>query len=96
MGRLTTTSELISDSVNISGTTNINSYTFIDESGNVTQINKKSKSRLKYYIDDKIPQPIVNPPCVIGISGNIDDPDCELGIGLGLGDNQYGLANYKQ
>ena len=94
MGRLTITSGLNNSSgstnVNSGITNNINSYTFIDESGNVTQIGKKSKSRLKYYIDDKIP-----PTCVIGISGNVGDPDCILGTALGLGDNTYGIAKYN-
>ena len=84
--------KLTTSSINItsSGITNINSYTFIDNYGNVTQINKKHKSRLKYYIDDKLPQPVTPTIYIIGISGS----GATFGIGLGLGDNTYGLANY--
>lgn len=88
MGRLTTNSNVTSGTT--SDVTNINSYTFIDDYGNVTQISKKSKSRLKYYIDDKLPQPVPPIIYVIGISGS----GTTFGIGLGLGDNTYGLANY--
>ena len=91
MGKLTTTNS-INTSGTTSGVTNINSYTFIDNYGNVTQISKKSKSRLKYYIDDKLPQPVPPIIYVIGISGS--DSGVTFGIGLGLGDNTYGLANY--
>lgn len=43
-------------------------HVFIDESGNVTQIKKKQKERLKYYIDPS-PQFNFTPECVIGING---------------------------
>lgn len=76
----------------VSGSTsNINNYVFIDEFGNVTQIKKSSKERLKYYIDPVILETIP-PGCVIGISGS--NTSCNEGIGLGVGDNYFAYANY--
>jgi len=80
----------------ISGSTILDIHTFIDDYGNVTQINKVSKSRLKYYVDDRIPQPLSFEPCVIGISGLSGATNCSLGVGLGLGDNNYGFAKYTE
>lgn len=87
MGRLSRTNVTVN-----SGTTDI--HIFVDDSGNVTQINKKSKKRLKYYIDDPLPQPFFDAPCVIGITGNSEDPDCSNGIALGIGDDTYAIAVY--
>lgn len=88
MGRLSRTKIAIN-----SGTTDV--HVFIDNSGNVTQIGKKQKNRLKYYIDETLPQPLFEPPCVIGITGNLDDPNCINGIALGVGDNYYAIAVYN-
>lgn len=79
----------------LSGITNLNVYEFIDEFGNVTQIEKESKSRLKYYIDPTSVPETITPTCVIGISGGIDSPDCSEGIGLGVGDNYFAYAKYN-
>jgi len=64
-----------------SGTT-INIYTFVDNNGNVTQIEKKSKSRLKYYVDPNAS----NSHCVIGVEDEESGP-CSEGTALGLGEN---------
>ena len=86
-----------SDSVNAqntaSGETSKNVHIFIDEFGNVTQIDKKNKDRLKFYIDPDSPQASYVIDCVIGISGS-GQTACSYGIGLGLGDDQYGRASY--
>jgi hypothetical protein len=76
---------------NTSGTTSLNIYNFIDNFGNINQIEKKSKDRLKYYIDPEFIQG--DEPCVIGISDPISG-DCSYGIGLGLGDNTWAYAKY--
>jgi hypothetical protein len=76
---------------NTIGTTSLNIYNFIDENGNINQIEKKSKNRLKYYIDPEFVQGYE--PCVIGISDPISG-ECSYGIGLGLGDNTWVLAKY--
>lgn len=81
---------------NTSNTGSTNVHIFIDESGNVTQIEKKSKVRLKYYIDERLPQPFEEPPCYIGVSGENGRADCSLGIVLGLGDDTYGVAVYDK
>lgn len=78
-----------------SGNTNLDVYIFVDEFGNVTQIKKESKSRLKYYVDPTSVPETITPSCVIGISGGIDSPDCSEGIGLGVGDNYFALAKYN-
>lgn len=95
MGRLNKTSENnITQVDTTSGKTNLDIHIFIDEYGNVTQIEKKKKkNRLKYYIDPGI-QDIITTPCVIGIN-DAENGDCSYGIGLGLGDDQWGLVNYE-
>lgn len=85
---LTTNIENISG--NTSGTTSLNIYNFIDENGNINQIEKKSNNRLKYYIDPIFQK---DEPCVIGIGDPISG-DCSYGIGLGLGDNTWVYAKY--
>lgn len=59
-------------------------YIFVDENGNVTQINKEKKERLKFY-PDQINAPLIE-PCVIGISGDIGVENCTEGIAMGCGD----------
>ena len=76
----------------LSGTGNV--YTFLDENGNVTQINKKSKTRNKYYIDPEVIFYDPNNECYIGVSDPIDG-DCSFGIGLGVGDNDISPATYN-
>lgn len=71
-----------------------NIHVFIDENGNVTQIDKIDKDRIKYCIDPYVPQTDIVEYCVIGISDPIAE-DCTNGIGLGLGDNSYGYAKYE-
>jgi hypothetical protein len=79
---------------NTSGITNLNVYNFIDDNGNVTQIEKKEKERLKYYITPNIPQNDIVQPCVIGINNPLNG-NCTIGIGLGLGDDTLGYVNYE-
>ena len=72
----------------------LNVHIFIDENGNVTQIDKIDKDRIKYCIDPYVPQTDIVKSCVIGISDEIEG-ECTDGIGLGLGDNTYGYAKYE-
>lgn len=76
----TTTEITLTASTITTGVTE-NVYAFIDEYGNVTQIKKSSKERLKYNPDDIN---ISIEPCVIGVSGN--ELFCENGIAMGCGD----------
>jgi hypothetical protein len=70
-------------------------HIFIDESGNVTQINEKIKEeRLRYYIDPTMPQTEFIQDCLIGINDPVAG-DCTMGIALGLGDNTYARAYYN-
>lgn len=107
MGRLSLSKSLISinsgstitSSNNIdtniaSGNTNLNVYNFIDDNGNITQIEKKEKERFKYYITPSIPENDIVQSCVIGISNPLNG-DCIIGIGLGLGDETFGYAKYE-
>jgi hypothetical protein len=71
------------------GITNIDVHIFIDENGNVTQIKKYSKPRLKYYIDPNFPDAPIQEYCVIGVSDPIDG-DCSEGTAMGVGDNEFG------
>jgi hypothetical protein len=50
----------------VSGDTGV--HVFIDDSGNVTQIKKKQKERLKYYIDPELQIDFAS-DCVIGVNG---------------------------
>lgn len=80
---------------NISGDT-LNIYSFIDEDGNVIQIDKditEKGTRLKYYIDPDRPAIDYVGDCVIGVSDAIDG-DCTYGIGLGIGDDTWARARY--
>jgi hypothetical protein len=77
-----------------SGFTNLNVYNFIDNNGNITQIEKKEKDRLKYYITPNIPENDIVQLCVIGISNPLNG-DCTIGMGLGLGDDSFGYAKYE-
>jgi hypothetical protein len=66
-------------------------HIFVDNNGNVDQIKKISKERLKYYIDEELPEKVY---CVIGI----DDPysgSCSEGTALGIGDNMMAFAIYS-
>lgn len=74
--------------------TTINNHIFIDDNGNVTQINKIEKDRIKYYVEKDFDDTIVEKFCVIGIS-DPSEGDCSSGIGLGLGDTTYGYAKYE-
>lgn len=77
-----------------SGITNLNVYNFIDNNGNITQIEKKEKDRLKYYITPNIPENDIVQLCVIGINNPLNG-DCTIGMGLGLGDDSFGYAKYE-
>lgn len=74
MGRLSNrnakaeTTKLIEEptSLKLTGTSYV--HVFVDVSGNVTQIKKKHKDRLPYYIDPALQTDFVQ-NCVIGISG---------------------------
>jgi len=94
MGRLKKQLNEIS-TINIdeqSGTTN-DVHIFIDDNGNVTQIKKVVKDRIKYCIEENIPQSEIIQSCVIGVSDPIEG-DCTNGVGLGFGDIDYGYAIY--
>lgn len=92
MGRLTTNTNNISSEETKNVTTNTeikvtqpgNVYTFIDENGNVTQIQKSVKERLKFY-PEQVNAPVIE-PCVIGVSGDLGRTNCTDGIALGCGD----------
>lgn len=71
-----------------SGTTDI--HQFIDENGNVLQIQKIKKDKFKHYIETEQ----TRHDCVIG-ANTPENGDCTYGVALGLGDNTLGLANYK-
>lgn len=66
---------------------------FIDNSGNVTQIEKQDKSRFKYYIDPTYTDMVLN-YCAIGISDE-EFGECSYGIALGIGDNLMAFAKYS-
>lgn len=86
----TTDSDLSSFSISgITGVTNIDVHIFIDENGNVTQIKKYSKPRLKYYIDPNFPDSPIQEHCVIGV-GDPEDGDCSEGDAMGIGENIFG------
>lgn len=97
MGKLALLKSLSENVLNSGNTIENNSgdtaniYYFIDENGNLTEIEKKSKNRLKYYIDEKLI--IKEDSCVIGVSDPVEG-DCSYGIGLGLGDQTWGYAKY--
>ena len=77
-----------------SGTTSGNQsdvHIFIDDNGNVTQIKKSSKDRLKFYIDPEITFITLPEFCVIGVSDEVNGA-CSFGIALGVGD-EGGLNN---
>lgn len=78
-----------------SGSTNIDVHIFVDEDGNVTQIKKYSKPRLKYYIDPNYPDSPEEEYCVIGVS-DPEDGDCSYGDALGVGDKLMAYAIYDQ
>lgn len=92
MGRLIT-NNTSTDSSTLSGATNIDVHIFLDEDGNVIQIKKDPKSRLKFYIDPVLP-PDDFRVCAIGISDAFGD-DCTDGIAMGLNDiDKMANANY--
>lgn len=78
----------ISGSTISSGTT-INNYTFLDQSGNVTQISKITKSREKYYIDPDISYS----HCVIGVDDESNGL-CSEGTALGFGNSNIAEIYY--
>lgn len=92
MGRLVNTNDIVSSGtteITTSGTTGktLNVYNFVDEYGNVTQIEKKSKTRLKYYPDARTIQEILVPEqWIIGVSD--DTP-------MGTDDDQMDYAIYQ-
>lgn len=69
-------------------------HIFIDDNGNVTQIEKKNKDRIKFCVEPEIPISNIEKQCVIGINDPLEG-DCSAGIGLGFGDNDYGYAIYE-
>ena len=91
MGRLITNTS--ADNSTLSGTTNIDVHIFLDKNGNVIQIKKEIKSKLKFYIDPVLP-PDNFTVCAIGI-GNPFGEDCTEGTAMGLNDNDLmANANY--
>lgn len=95
MGKLLTEiSKILSGTTSNSGISSLNVYNFIDESGNVEQIEKKSKERLHYYIDPEIPLGESVQTCAIGANSPVNG-DCSDGIGLGFGDNYFGYAKWE-
>ena len=95
MGRLNKNlSEISNDSNNENNNTNKNVYTFIDKNGNITQINKKEKDRIKVCIEPEITKTEFENFCVIGINEPLEG-DCSPGIGLGFGDTNYAYAIYN-
>jgi len=73
---------------------NLGVYSFIDEHGNVTQIKKITKYRLKYCIDPTLPQDELINYCVIGVN-DPDFGDCSDGTALGIGDTLMAYAIYN-
>ena len=69
-------------------------HIFIDEYGNVTQIRKSFKERLKYYIDPDLPVIQTTQYCVIGVNIEENGP-CTFGYALGIGDSMMAYANYS-
>lgn len=75
--------------------TSTGTHIFLDEYGNVTQIKKVDKSRLKYYIDPEVPDTIAPYFCVIGVSDEESGP-CSYGeFALGIGDTMMAYVNYE-
>jgi len=92
MGRLITTNTS-TDSSTLSGSTNIDVHIFLDKNGNVIQIKKEIKPKLKFYIDPVLP-PDNFIICAIGVSDPFAE-DCTDGIAMGLNDNDLMVnANY--
>jgi len=77
----------------ISGITLSDIHIFIDEYGNVTQIKKEEKSRLKYCPDPKYPQTDLIDNCVIGVSDEWAG-ECSDGTAMGVGDFLMAYAKY--
>jgi hypothetical protein len=93
MGRLISINRNITTITGSTNNTQKDIHTFVDEHGNVTQIDKKDKTRLKYYIDPSFPE-VVFESCAIGISEPFEG-DCTYGVGLGVGDNTFIYAKYN-
>jgi len=70
----------------------IDVHIFVDKSGNVNQIRKVIKDRLKFYIDPVLPPDDFN-VCAIGVSEPFSD-DCTDGVALGLNFNLMATYNY--
>ena len=66
-------------------------HIFVDNNGNVNQIEKESKERLKYYIEEEIPEKVY---CVIGVDDE-ESGTCSEGTALGIGDNLMAFAIYS-
>ena len=79
---------------NVSGVTNLDVHIFVDEYGNVTQIKKQSKPRLKYCPDPKYPQTALINICVIGVSDE-EWGECSDGTAMGVGDILMTPAKYQ-
>ena len=94
MGRLSTNITILKtmNDSNLTGDTKLDIHSFVDEHGNVTQINKISKDRLKYYIDPIFDEQTID-ECVIGVNNEFEGP-CTDGVGLGFGDNTFAYAKY--
>jgi hypothetical protein len=91
MGRLTITATDINIITPITGTTvKYNVYNFIDEFGNVTQIKREEKTRIKYYPDVVSLQEMLYEPFVIGVSDDIP-----MGCGDVLSTSEMVYAIYE-
>lgn len=67
-------------------------HIFVDKDGNVEQIEKKEKDRLKYYIDPTYSDMVLD-YCAIGINDE-ESGECSYGIAMGVGDNLMAYAKY--
>jgi hypothetical protein len=77
----------------ISGVTITDIHVFVDEYGNVTQIKKEAKPRLKYCPDPKYPQTELINICAIGVSDE-EWGECSDGTAMGIGDYRMAYAKY--
>lgn len=92
MGRLINTN-ISTGSSTLNNSENLDIHIFLDKSGNVIQIKKETKDKLKFYIDPVLP-PDNFRLCAIGIGDPFGD-DCTEGVAMGLNDNDLmANANY--
>ena len=93
MCRLITTNTETSSST-LSGITNMDVHIFLDKNGNVIQIKKEIKSKLKFYIDPVLPPDNLT-ICVIGVSNEFGE-ECTDGIAMGLNNfDKMAIAIYS-